>query len=260
MNGRDIMIYLSLKYEGDWEKMVDAVKRREQVSEEEALEKIGKIKSQVVTILDSTYPESFKHCYKPPMVLYYYGNLSLLEKEKDCVAYIGSREASPYGLRMAMELSAYMAERDYVVVSGLARGIDAMATRGCLDKHGKAVAFLGSGIDLCYPSSSNVLYERLKKEGLIISEYPGSLPPKPENFPKRNRMVAASSHGIIVGEASKKSGTLITVAYALGLTKEIGCLPFPADQKSACNTLIKEGAYLIESGEDIDLMMGKTTS
>jgi DNA processing protein len=259
MNGRDTLAYLSLKYHGDWDKMVSAIKRHEDCEAEGAEEQVRAIPSSFVTLVDAQYPESFKHAIKPPLVFYYYGNLSLLDDEKNCVAYIGSREASPYGARMAKQIAGDLAKRDYVVVTGLARGIDAIATEAALAEHGKVIAILGSGIDLCYPSSSLPLYEKLKKEGLVISEYPLKTPPVPDNFPKRNRMVAASCKGIVVGQASKKSGTLVTISFALGLTKEVGCLPYPADEESACNLLIKEGANLIENADDVDLMMGKTS-
>jgi DNA processing protein len=257
MNGRDTLAYLSIKYHGDWDKMVSAIKSHEDCEVAGAEELVHSIPSSFVTLVDRQYPESFKHAYKPPLVLYYYGNLSLLDEEKNCVAYIGSREASPYASRIAKNIAGDLAKKGYVIVTGLARGIDAIASEAALASHGKVVGILGSGIDLCFPSSSEPLYEKLKQEGLVLSEYPLKTPPIPDNFPKRNRMVAASSKGIVVGQAGKRSGTLITVAYALGLTKEIGCVPFPADEESACNILIKEGADLIENAEDVDLMMGK---
>lgn len=257
MQGRDILIYLSLKYEGDWDKIMGAVKNKENVVVAEAEEAVSKIKAHTVTIIDGGYPESLKHAIKPPFVLYYYGNVSLLEDESKCCAYIGSRNASPYGLRMADKLAGGLAEKGYIIVTGLARGIDSEATKAALDKRGKAVGVLGCGIDLCYPSSSQTLYDSLQKNGLVVSEYPGLVPPRPENFPQRNRIVSAVSKGVIVGEASRRSGTLITVSYALGYTKEIGCVPYDAEKESACNSLIKEGAYMVENLTDALTLMGE---
>lgn len=257
MNGKDILLCLSLRHNGDWEKIMEGIRSHETVGEEEAKSAEKSVSCSYVTILDGNYPESFRHCYRPPLVLFYYGNFSLLSDEGSCIAYIGSRDATPYGLKMARTLAGDLANKGYVIVSGLARGIDAEATRAALDAHGHAIGILGCGIEVCYPSSSHDLYERLKKDGLLLSEYPLKVSPTPENFPQRNRLVASSSKGIIVGEASKKSGTLITVAYALGLTKEIGCVPYPADCGSACNALIKEGASMIENASDVDLMMGR---
>ncbi len=256
MTGRDALIYLSQKYEGDWAKMMAAVKSRENFDEGKAEEAARRNQSQVCTIIDPQYPVCFKNCLRPPLVFYYYGNLGLLSDEKKCVSYIGSREASPYGLRMADKIAGGLAARGYVIVTGLARGIDGEATKAALAAGGKAIGILGSGIDMAYPTSSAGLYDRLKRDGLVLSEYPLKTPPSKDKFPQRNRLVAACSQGLIVGEAGKKSGTLITVGYALGTNKDIGCIPFHADEESACNVLVKEGAYMIESVADALLMMG----
>jgi DNA processing protein len=256
MNGRDVLIYLSLKYHGDWSQMVQAIKSKETLSPSEVAEALCQVASQTVTILDPTYPESWKAAVRPPLVVYYYGNLELVRNESECIAYVGSREASSYGRQMARLLAGGLAKEGYVIVSGLARGIDAEATAAALDCGGKAVGVLGSGISLVYPESSRSLYERLKLSGLVLSEYPLLTPPEKEHFPSRNRIIAATSKGLIVGEASKKSGTLITVGYALGLNKEIGCVPYPSDADSACNMLIKEGASMIEDLSDANLMLG----
>lgn len=260
MNGRDALAYYSLTHHGDWDKILSAVKCHEDIEGDDKEKLVQTITCPFVTLADPQYPESLKHSFRPPLVLYYYGNLELLNHEEECIAYIGSREASPYGLTMAKQIAGDLAERGYTIVTGLARGIDAAATQAALDHHGRAVGVLGCGIDLCYPSSSLPLYERLKKEGLLISEYPFKTPPIPDYFPHRNRIVAGACKGIVVGEASCRSGTLITVAYALGFNKEVGCLPYPADAESACNRLIKEGAYLIENANDVELMMGKDVS
>jgi DNA processing protein len=257
MNGRDVLLYLSLKYKGDWEKMIQGIHAHEDFDGPTAEEAIKAVSCSYVTIIDPQYPDSFRHCFRPPLVLYYYGNLSLLSDESNCVSYIGSREASAYGLETTRKIVGGLVARGYIIITGLARGIDAEATKAALDNHGKAVGILGSGIDLCYPSSSKALYDQLKSDGLLLSEYPFQTPPDPENFPKRNRMVAAASKGIVVGQAGKRSGTLITVGYALGFTKEVGCVPYHADEESACNVLIKEGAWMVESASDVELMMGR---
>jgi DNA processing protein len=256
MTGRQALAYLALKYKGDWDKMIQGVRNHEDVESEEAEKELSAIHCSFLTIVDKDYPESLRNCYRPPLVLFYYGDISLVADEARCVSYIGSREASAYGLERARTIAGGLAKEGYVIVTGLARGIDAAANQAALEAQGKTVGVLGCGIDLCYPASSQPLYDQLKQKGLLLSEYPGEVPPDRENFPLRNRIVASLSKGIIVGEASKKSGTLITVGYALGFTKEIGCVPYRADEESACNILIKEGAYMIEDVEDANLMMG----
>jgi DNA processing protein len=258
MTGQEALVALALKYHGDWDKMVAGVKTHECFDSEEDEKAVKALDCPYVTLIDKAYPESFKHCFRPPLVLFYRGDLSLLKDEAKCVSYIGSREASAYGLDCAKKIAGGLAKEGFVIVSGLAMGIDAAATEAALDAGGKAVGVLGCGIDRCYPDSSRPIYERLKTHGLLLSEYPFKTPPNAENFPHRNRLVAAASKGIIVGEASKKSGTLITVGYALGFTKEVGCVPYPADAESACNILIKEGAAMIENVDDANLLMGFT--
>lgn len=255
MNGRDALVYFSLKYHGQWSEVVKAIRTREVFDTPEAEKAVRDIACPYVTIVDKAYPESFRHCYKPPLVLFYYGNLGFLSDEKKCISYIGSRDASEYGLQMAESLAGSLAKEGFVIVSGLARGIDAAATKAALENHGRAVGIMGNGIDRCYPPSSEDLYQELKSYGLVLSEYPGKTPPDKENFPFRNRLVAAVSKGLIVGEASTRSGTLITVGFALDMSKEVGCVPFQAGLDSACNVLIKEGAWMLEDVDDVHQMM-----
>ena len=258
MTGKEVLVYLSTKYEGDWTKVKDAIKAHEPLPFDAQKMPFEAPKCGALTIIDNIYPNDFKNIQQPPFVLYYYGDISLLGADKTRMGYVGSREASPYGLRMAKMFGEEAAKRRYVLINGLARGIETAALTAALDAGGKVIAVLGSGIDLCYPSVNQELYERIKKEGLVLSEYPLKTPPTPGNFPMRNRIVAGLSKGLIVGEASRKSGALITVAYALAGGKDIGCIPFHADEDSACNALIAEGAQLMEKGEDIDVLIGKT--
>jgi DNA processing protein len=258
MTGKEVLVYLSTKYEGDWTKVKNAIRAREPLPFDAQKTPFEAPKCGVLTIIDDIYPNDFKNLQQPPFILYYYGDISLLGADKTKIGYVGSREASPYGLKMANLFGSEIAKRGYVLINGLARGIEATALTAALDAGGKVIAVLGSGIDLCYPSTSQGLYERIKKDGLVLSEYPLSTPPMASNFPMRNRIVAGLSKGLIVGEASRKSGALITVAYALAGDKDIGCVPYHADEDSACNMLIKEGAQLMEKGEDIDVLIGKT--
>ena len=251
-----ILHYLALKYEGDWDKLTQAVKDKE-VPDEELYEKLSSAcQSKYVTILDPEYPLALKQCYKPPIVLFYYGDLSLMRDDSKCVSYVGSRDSTPYGNEMARTMCSGLSKYGYRIVSGLARGIDVAALVAALDSKGGAVAVLGNGIDFCYPSENTPVYERIKKEGLVISEYPGKTKPTHETFPLRNRIVAGLSKATVVGEASRRSGTLITVNYALSSNKDVGCVPYRATEDSACNALIKDGAFMVETPEDVLLMMG----
>ena len=230
----EILLCLSLKYKGNWDEIYQAIRNKKRITEEEGRDLLASYKSdaKVVVITDPDYPEALKKIYRPPFVLFYYGDFSSIKNQKHCVSYIGSRDSSAYGEKMA-------------------KGIDGVATKAALDAGGRAVGILGSGIDVCYPNSNEDIYKRLKTEGLLLSEYPEEVPPNKENFPARNRLIAGLSEVVVVGEADRHSGTLITVNYALEGGKEVACLPYPADQDSACNLLIKDGATLITSAEDV---------
>lgn len=259
MKAREVLITLSIKYGGDFDKVLGAIKSREPLEPEEIEKAVASLPegTKTLTILDEDYPLALKQAYKTPLCLFYYGDVNLIKNEKTCLSYVGAREESAYGHRIAVRLATAAAKNGLTIVSGMSKGISATAMQAALDAGGKAVAILGSGLDCCYPSSSKALYDRLKKDGLIISEYPLMTPPAREHFPERNRLIAAVSHSLIVGEAGPHSSTLITVGYALQSNdKKVGAVPFQAGEESACNTLIREGAYLIDDEEDLLVMTG----
>lgn len=248
----DILLFFSYKYEGDSIKILQAIERKEQID----LIKLEEIKKLVgdkyITLLDHNYPSVFKQLSCPPFVIYYEGNISLLNKK--ALAFIGSRNNSEYGEEMVKKLIKPILNK-YVIVSGLAKGIDGLSHRYCLEGGGDTIAVLGNGINQFYPLINKELQIEISKKGLIISEYPPFVKPNKENFPKRNRLIAALSKGIVVIESKKKSGTMITVEYALNLGKEIFCVPDLAINNSGCNQLIKMGANLVENANDICEML-----
>lgn len=195
------------------------------------------------------YPESLKEIPDAPWALYAIGKLP--EQEKMTVAVIGARECSAYGAYMAKELGKALAESGIQVISGMARGIDSLAQQAAMEK-GRAFGVLGSGVDVCYPLSSKGVYESLKRNGGIISEYTPKTEPKPGNFPARNRIISGLSSVVVVVEAKEKSGTLITVDMALEQGREVYIVPGRAtDALSAgCNRLIKQGANVLCSVEE----------
>ncbi len=255
MTGREMLIASSIKVKGDWDSLLTMIKNKETLDEKEAKELLSSLKCKAVTLIDDDYPECLKRCPKPPIVIFYYGDLSLASDHARNVAYIGSRDASSYGLEMARYFADALVERGAVVVSGLARGIDSAAQEEVLKQRGKTIAVLGSGIDCPFPASSVNLYKRIKTDGLVLSEYPNDTPPNQKQFPVRNRIIAALSNLVIVGEAAKRSGTLITVGYALTCGSEVACVPTKAAQEAATNTLIKEGAHLLDCASDLDVFL-----
>lgn len=208
----------------------------------------------MVTLEDKEYPARLKNIYHPPYGLYFAGDLAMNEA---AVAIVGARNCSEYGKKMAKEIAYMLGKTGYTVVSGMARGIDSYAHRGCLDSGGKTIAVLGCGVDVCYPKENRFLYEQIKKQGCILSEYPPEMEPQPRFFPARNRLISGISQQVIVVEAREKSGSLITMDFALEQGKDIYAVPGRlTDPLSAgCNRLIAQGAGIITSVEDFILNM-----
>jgi DNA processing protein len=251
IKGRDIIIFLAVKYKGDWNAIYQAIKQKELVEEPDVKQALASIKCHVVTIIDEDYPEALKKIYKPPFVLFYYGDLGLAHMMEKSIAVIGSRLPSSYGQTMTKKITHELIEEGLIIVSGLAKGIDATAHQTTLQYGGKTIAILGSGIENCYPKENLTLYEAIKEGHLLLSEYPHYALPDKQNFPWRNRIIAGLSNGVFVAEAKQKSGTLITVGYALYLGKDVYVLPHQANTDNSTNQLIKDGAILVESGKDI---------
>lgn len=197
-----------------------------------------------------SYPEGLKEIPDAPWAIYAIG--SLPDYKKPAVAVVGARECSAYGAYMAKELGRVLALNGIQLVSGMARGIDSISQRGALEAGGNVFGVLGSGVDVCYPASSRQVYERLKSDGGIISEYPPGTEPKAGNFPARNRIISGLSQVVAVVEAKEKSGTFITVDMALEQGREVYAVPGrTTDALSAgCNRLINQGAGILYNIED----------
>lgn len=207
---------------------------------------------QELHITDEKYPSKLKNIYDPPHALYIIGNVEILNNVG--VSIIGSRRCTKYGIEMSQKFAYLLAKHNINIISGLARGIDTNAHIGTLKAKGKTIAVLGSGLDNIYPQENIGLAKNIVKNGgAIISEYPLGTKPLPMNFPKRNRIISGLSDALIVVEATKKSGTSITVDYALDQGKEVYALPGNINQITSCGTneLIKQGAKPLTGVQDI---------
>ena len=195
-----------------------------------------------VSMEQSDYPKRLRNIQSAPYALYYRGHLP--DEKKKAVAIVGARGRSAYGSSVARELAGELAKRDVVVVSGLARGIDSDGHAGSLEKNGETFAVLGCGADICYPAQNRYLYEKMTEKGGIISEYPPKTPAKPAFFPARNRIISGLSDCVVVVEARKKSGSLITADYAMEQGKEVYAVPgrIRDSLSQGCNQLIRQGA------------------
>lgn len=207
---------------------------------------------RILTIQDGEYPGRLKNIYDPPIVLYCKGRLPAFDEEA-AVAVVGTRSCTPYGVACARKLGHGLAKGGAIVVSGLAEGIDAEATRAALLAGGFTVGVLGSGVDVVYPWSSRSLYEDLGVAGLLISEYPPGTRPVGSHFPARNRIISGLSTATVVVEAGEKSGALITAGAALDQGRDVFAVPGPIDAPFSigCNRLIRDGAGLVSDAWDI---------
>lgn len=179
---------------------------------------------KIISITDEKYPKTLKNIYDSPVVLYAKGNVEILKNLN--IAVVGARSASEYGMKVARNFSYNLAKCGFNIVSGLAKGIDTYSHIGAINANGGTIAVIGTGIDMVYPKENIKLHKDiLAKNGLILTEYPLGTIPKPINFPARNRIISGLSSGVLVVEASKRSGSLITVDFALEQGKNIYAIP-----------------------------------
>ncbi len=254
MTAREMLIAEAVYHDGDWSKIVDALSKKEYLPEEE-INRINKsLKCHAITIVDDNYPLYLKQMFRPPIVLFYEGDISLLESSDKCLAVVGTRNPSELGVKMTRKIVEEVSQ-EFIIVSGLASGIDRTAHLSAMNSGGRTIAVLGSGIDYCFPSENRDIFKRIKRDHLLVSEYPPGSPPKSERFPIRNRLIAMFSKGILITESKIKSGTSITASYGLEYGKEVMCLPSSDYDDSGCNRFIKAGASLVENAEDVLFVM-----
>lgn len=214
------------------------------------LDVLDKTGVNIITYLDELYPANLLNIYDRPAFLYVQGNL---EKNDIPIAIVGSRYASTYGKYTTERISRELALKGITIVSGMARGIDSCAHRGALSAQGRTVAVLGSGLDVIYPPENKKLFSAISQNGAVISEFPPGTQPLSYHFPSRNRIISGMSYGVVVVEAGEKSGSLITARLAVEQGRDVFAIPGTIDSAQArgTNSLIKQGAKLIDSIDDI---------
>lgn len=205
----------------------------------------------VLKITDKNYPQKLKNIDSPPFMIFYKGDINLVNKY--CISIIGTRNATPYGEEVCKNISRELSLNNVGLVSGGARGIDILSHKICLENKGFPICVLGSGILNYYPKENGKYFDEIGKTGCLISEYDLFTSPERYNFPERNRIISALGDGLIVIEAKEKSGTMITVKYALDYGKDIAAVPGPIfwEKSRGCNKLIKDGAYIISEISDL---------
>ena len=206
---------------------------------------------KIVPFTDSSYPARLRMIPDPPSLLYLKGEIR--RDDEKAVAVVGSRSTSDYGRRVTRDLCRGLASLGFTVVSGMARGIDGTAHETSLNAGGRTIAVLGSGVDRVYPAEHDKLYRRISENGAVISEFPMGTRPLAFNFPARNRLISGLSLGVVVVEATEKSGSLITAALALEQGREVFAVPgeVGASRSRGAHRLIRQGAKLVETVDDI---------
>lgn len=214
-----------IKTKGIGEKIAEEILKKEyRENLSQYVQYMKKYNIGIITIEQKEYPEKLRHIYDAPAILYYKGNKELLNKYS--IGMVGCRQCTEYGKQVSIELSSQLAKQDICVISGMARGIDSYSHMGCINSNGKTIAVLANGLDQVYPIENKELYKQiLEKDGLILSEYVIGTKPNKLNFPARNRIISGLSNGIVVVEAKQKSGTLITVDFALEQGKDVFVIP-----------------------------------
>lgn len=207
--------------------------------------------AKIVGLGEADYPESLLNIPGSPIVLYVRGRL--LPQDELAIAIVGSRRATIYGMSCADRFGFDLSQKGFTVVSGLARGIDSCAHRGALKGRGRTIAVIGSGLARIYPEENSGLAEEIAQNGAVVSEFPMNTEPLRQNFPRRNRLISGLSQGVLVVEAARNSGALITADFALEQGREVFALPGKVDSATSFGTngLIKQGAKLVSCADDI---------
>ncbi len=238
--------------------LVKALSERSALERGEVIEertRTGKL--DCITFEDGDYPDDLRHLANPPLVLWVKGRLPAMEARR--VAVVGSRRCTRYAHRVASGLGRDLGRRGVAVISGLARGVDGAAHRGCLEGGGATFAVMGSGLARVYPPEHRDLVDAIvEKGGGVLTEFHPEAPPLPGNFPRRNRLIAAFSHALVLVEATRKSGGLITVRWACDLGREVFAVPGQVDNPGAEGTLalIRDGVRCVTSAADVLEDMG----
>ncbi len=246
--------------EGIGDRGLSAIARaRQQLDPRAFHEQYRQRNPQFLTPADADYPQLLQEIPGPPPVLHWLGNLDLIGNRRAWtgVAVVGTRDPTPYACRWTEKLTCRLARSGFTILSGMAYGIDTEAHRACLAVKGETVAVLGTGIDVCYPSTNEALYDRIRAEGLLLSEYPAGTGPQRGHFPARNRIVAGLSRAVLVTEAPSRSGALITARLANEFGRDVFVLPGSLDNPAAlgCLGLLVQGAQpVLGEGHLLELL------
>lgn len=243
MNPREKLIQYAIANQGDWTKITNAIRNHVPVEYHDPM-------TDCMTIYDEIYPDSLRQLRYPPWVIFYMGDISLLKERM--ITIVGSRELNEYGKEMTRYTSKCLAKK-YIIVSGLAKGADALAHETAILQHAKTIGVIASGFHYEYPKCNKRLYTEMKQNHLILSEYPYYTKIQKHHFIYRNRILAALGEKCIVTSSKIKSGTMLTVNEAMNLGKEVWCYPYLFNDKygQGNNKLINDGAMILYEKEQL---------
>ena len=243
--------------EGIYAHHIEKLRNKSLKRAEEIYEECLALKIDIFTIYDDIYPENLKNISDPPVLLYSKGRFPDL-RNIPVVGVVGSRRPSNYGIKMAEKISEDLGKRGFVIISGMARGIDTGAHRGAVKSESTTIAVLGCGVDVLYPPENGVIKELIEQNGAVISEFAPGTSPMPTHFPVRNRIVSGISNAVLVVEGKASSGSTITANLAKDQGREVFCLPGNVDNplSTASHRLIRDGARLVTGAEDIIADLG----
>lgn len=249
MEARNLLIGLSIKYDGDWEKIYNAVSDKEVEGLEPCIEQFEKSGYKAVTIIDKEYPDSLKHIHQPPFVLFYEGDLSLLDHMDSNLAVVGTHEPTGYGIEMTHNLVGELS-KSYNIVTSIRPGIDSIACDAVLsNEYGHVIAVVAGGLG-CKTKYKN--WDELKKNHLVLTEYFGTTKPEVhKGCMGKDRIITGLSKGLLVIEDVKTGRSAVTADLALSNGREVLAVPGRAGEDSLSNSLIRAGAVLVETAEDV---------
>jgi len=241
----------SLRAAGFNEKIIEALQKPDWAAVDQDLEWLSLPDNYILTLEDAAFPSQLKEISNPPPVLFVKGNPQLLAEPQ--IAMVGSRNPSAMGIRTAVEFAQALAEAGLTITSGMALGIDAASHQGAINVNGRTIAIAGTGLDRVYPACHKQLATQIAERGALVSEFPPGTIAKPHHFPRRNRIISGLCMGLLVVEAAQQSGSLITARLALDQNREVFAIPGSIHNPLArgCNALIRQGAKLVETVQDI---------
>ena len=248
MKSREILAYLSVKHNGDWNKIYQDLMNKKYGSEEEMKEILSTIKCNYITLIDKEYPNYLKQVFKPPFVLFYYGDISLIKDKNQNLLICGGRDIDINNTKALEQIIPNMADKN--LITTLSLGTGEIVLRQAIREKRKAVCVMMSGIDNCYPNSLKNIYDhfKLSRNGLVISEYPNNVQPSNESGMMRARYISNLSQEMIVSQINKHSGSVVIVNNALQYGNTVNVIPQPFNSDYYNNTLIYEGAIPVVLG------------